>query len=118
MKSRYLLFLPILTLLSCKGTVAGYFYDHANEYSVYENVVTIKDEEQEIDTLRIDWIAGHINIVEGEEFSIKEENNPGHNYFPLYYRFKDEALDIRYCKSGAIATNTDKDLQFFCISNY
>ena len=110
MKFKPLIFIIIFPLVGCTSS-NRYTYDGADTYTKYEEPVGIVVMDANISSLKVDWVSGSINIIEGTEFIIEEENVSGYNYLPLYYRMNGLDVEIKYCKSGSYIANTKKNLK-------
>ncbi len=81
------------------GDLSPYKYADAQSYSEYASPVELSVSGEKLGYLSIEWINGEIEIVSGHLFTVSEENIKG-EYYPLYWKFEDGALMIKYAKSG------------------
>ncbi|MBR3639511.1 MAG: DUF4097 family beta strand repeat protein, partial [Clostridia bacterium] len=81
-------------------SVADYLFPGEEDYTEYAGE-KIEIESDGVFSLDLDWIAGEIEIKEGEKLSVTEENLKG-TYYPLYYTVKGGAFSVKFCKSGTL----------------
>lgn len=108
------LLLVVLTVIACTGCfhissddiLGEYKYAYGDQYTKYADKVNV-DPFADIIKLEINWIAGEINVVSGDNFTIEEESTKG-DYYPLYYRIDDGKLTIHFCQSGSSSKSISK----------
>ncbi|MBQ6263241.1 MAG: DUF4097 family beta strand repeat protein [Clostridia bacterium] len=89
---------------ACRFNVSpgDYFFDNDEEYTEFTGQ-TVELDEKNVTSLDLDWVAGEIEIREGEKLTVAEENLKG-TYCPLYFAVKDGALCVKFCKSGTLGS--------------
>ncbi|MBR7032267.1 MAG: DUF4097 family beta strand repeat protein [Clostridia bacterium] len=95
----------LFTACSLPSSVTDYLFPDEKDYTEYSGE-KIEIENDEALSLDLDWVAGEIEIREGEKLTVTEENLKG-TYYPLYYTVKDGALCVKFCKSGTLGRVID-----------
>ena len=95
----------LFTACSLPSSVTDYLFPDEKDYTEYAGE-KIEIENDEVLSLDLDWVAGEIEIREGEKITVTEENLKG-TYYPLYYTVKDGALCVKFCKSGTLGRVID-----------
>ena len=81
----------------CKGKAGLYNYNSTGFEKMPEN--TAKTFDTAVLKVDMDWVAGKINFVKGDKFSISEKAL-NCDYFPLYYKLEAGTLYIKWAESG------------------
>ncbi len=92
----------LLTACKLNVSVGDYLFDNDEEYTEFTGE-TVEVDTDAVTALDLDWVAGEIEIKEGEKLSVSEENVKG-TYYPLYYTVKDGTLFVKFCKSGTVGS--------------
>ena len=102
-----LLLLITVSLLITGCGINTIFYDNADEYVKGAGVIS-----EEITELEIEWIAGNVEVkFHDADNVVIEEDGVDVASCPLYHRFKDGKLSIKYGKSGTrLNTHFGKEL--------
>lgn len=79
--------------------ITEYTYLNSENYIEYSEFVERYGSETTFKTINVDWIAGDINIREGNSFDIAEYCEK-EDYPPMYALLDGDELTVKYCKSG------------------
>ena len=91
----------VLTSCSLSSAVEDYLFTGEEKYTEFSGETVEIDDA--VTALNLDWVAGEIEIKEGEKITVTEEKLKG-EYYPLYYSVKDGTLFVKFCKSGTVGS--------------
>lgn len=102
MKKFFLFLFSAFFLFGCTyhNVLGTYSYENADKYVKYEEPLGIDIfDGKTFNSLVINWIAGEVEIKDGETFSIKEEQIKG-DYHPLFWSDYSQDFIIQYVENN------------------